>query len=189
MDLFNSDLILSTNHLILEHVSITDAQNIYELRMQHNGSVLKKISNGVEQQKKYLKDYLCRFDNRTEIYYSIKSLDRKENYGYVRLTELNHDFKFSYESLILKENAPKNISLDVIISIYKLGFNVINREVCGPWAVPIEGERVIKLHSAMKMIDILSKNDKYFICIVLREKFLKNVKFFEKFGLGAIKIN
>jgi len=188
MELFDSNLKISTKYINLVHVSLDHADEIYDLRKRHKSSVLKVIDNGLDQQKKYLINYFDRFDNREEIYYSIRSADSKKNYGFVRLTQLNNDFKFSYESLVINETAPKNISIDVILTMYKLGFDILQREICGPWVVPANGARVIALHNLMKMVNIVAKNEKYYICTVLKENYKKNVQFFEKLGLGEIFI-
>ena len=189
MDLFDSDLKISTNHISLEHVSIDDAQKIFDLRINHKGSILKRINTNVAEQEAYLNKYFDRFKNFEEIYYSIKNVNANQVYGYVRLTELNNDFKFSYESLILKKSAPKVVSLDVILAIYKIGFELIAREICGPWVIPIEGERILKLHNKMGMISMLEKNKKYNICIVSKSNYKKKINFFEKLGLGTLIIN
>lgn len=189
MDLFDPNLKISTNYISLDYVSINDSENIYSLRKKHKNSVLKSLNGSLDDQKKYLSKYLVRFNNREEIYFSIKCLKTNDIFGYVRLTELNNDYKFSYESLILKETSPKFIALDSILTIYKIGFNFLNREVCGPWVVPLDGKRIINLHTKMNLINIIAETKKYYICQVLKEKYLSNINFFDRLGLGNLNFS
>ena len=60
--------ILETDLTVYEPISLIDANFIYDLRTNKKNNYLKPISENLEEQKKFINNYLKEFDNGNQIY-------------------------------------------------------------------------------------------------------------------------
>ena len=74
--------------------------------------------------------------------------------------------------------------IDAIFTMYEIGFTIFNKEICGPWIVPINGEKIFQLHKKMAIATEVMKNTESHFFIVTKDSFLKRRNFFKKIGFG-----
>lgn len=174
------------NFCHLYHVEKSDAQLIYDLRTQRS-HFLKAIGNTVSEQEEYLDGYLKRFRNKEEIYY--KMLDPKTNQfcGVTRFTQLNEKNTFGFESGVMFETAPPNIYIDAMFMIFRIGFDLLDRKISGPWMVDKENSRMIKLHQLVNIGKISEMGDKYCVLYAKQSDYYKNIDKFLKMKFGALE--
>ena len=165
-------------------VDLSDSKTILDIRKSREDSVLKNISYSSVDQDAYLESYYQRFKCKKEIYYKISLVNDNSSLGLVRLTELDMDFRFNYQSLIFKKNIPPYMPIDVIFTMYELGFMVFGKQVCGPWVVPKAGNRIYQLHNKMGIAHEIMSNDEYYFFVVTRDKFISKFQYFKKLGFG-----
>jgi hypothetical protein len=177
-----------TNFSVLEEISEKDLEDVINIRTNKIKSVLHPISNKLSDQLAYFENYQKTKKNNGEIYYKIyekKFPDIK--CGFVRITQLNNNLNFSWESFILKDNVSPHISYDVMISIYSIGFDFFKKKICGPWNVPSKAVNIIKFHELTGMAKIVSKNDQFSCFEVTRSSYYDRIDFFRNRKLGIIK--
>jgi hypothetical protein len=88
----------------------------------------------------------------------------------------------------MSEKAPPFFSLDVMMTIYRIGFEHLDRRVCGPWTVPISAPHIFKLHNSIAMADIDSKDEKFFYMSIPQSKFLARFVFYKRMGFGLYNL-
>lgn len=182
--------IFETNHVVFEPInpsSLSDAQLILDLRSRESNNFLRKSSGDINSQIQYLKTYHKRNKLNYEIYYKLKDKTREEFNGVVRITELNNVNFFNWESLVFSEDCSPMAPIDVMISVYKIGFELLKRSQCGPWDVDKRHKKMMKIHDFCNMYSILSEDENYYHVAVLKKKYLSQISRFEKLGLGNIK--
>lgn len=168
------------------HVDINDAEFIYKLRTTRKDSFLKPTSGGVGDQKKYLEGYLQRFNNREEIYYKLYDPKLQKFVGILRLTEIDQDNVFNWQSFVVIEDSSPNVPIDAMLMVYRMGFNYLNRQICGPWEVDKQFIKMIKIHKILDMAKIVSEKDKYYLFSVEHQNYEKNIGKFLKMGYGKL---
>jgi hypothetical protein len=183
--LFSSDPIKS-NFCQLHHINISDAEMVYDLRVNRKDSFLKKTTGNIDDQKKYLEGYFERFIKMEEIYYKI--LDTKTNKfsGVLRLTEINSDKAFNWQSFVVSEESSPNVAIDAMIMIYRIGFDFLDRDFCGPWEVDKNFTKMVKIHNFIKMAKIVGEQDKYYLFSVKKIDYQNNINKFLKMGYGVL---
>ncbi len=181
---------IETKFIFLKEINETDLQDIINLRQFKSNNHLTPISPSLDAQLEYFKEYKIRRSKNSEIYYKIidKSNLSKIS-GLVRLTEISNPNKFSWESLIVADGAPPYVSLDAMITIYRIGFEALNKTICGPWTIPINAKNVYSLHSKVGMAEEISRDESYYKMIVTREAFNRRFHFFKKIGFGLYNLN
>ena len=180
---------IETKYLILRGIKESDLQDLISLRLLKKNNHLTPISPLLEDQLNYYQSYKKKMALGSEIYYKI--LDKKNPFeliGLVRLTEINSPNKFSWESFIVSDSAPPYIPLDAMMTIYRIGFEKLNKNICGPWTTPINAEKVINLHKKIGMAKEVSQDDHYHHMIVTKEAFFQRYGFFKKIGYGLYSI-
>ena len=175
------------NFCHLYHVDINDAELIYDLRTNRKDSFLKPTQGNVEDQKKYLESYFERFAKKEEIYYKILDVKSQKFSGIVRLTEINNDKIFNWQSFVVSENTSPNTPIDAMLMIYRIGFEFLNREICGPWIVDKNFIKMIKIHDFIKMAKIVDENEEYFFFAVKKTDYENNINRFLKMSYGGLK--
>ena len=179
-----------TKHVIFKPIdphSIEDASLISSLRARQTDNFLRNTSGGIDDQVKYLKSYAHRNLLNQEIYYKLWDKQKDIFNGVVRLTELQEKKKFNWESLVFADDCSPMAPIDVMITIYKLGFMFLERSKCGPWDVDKRHEKMMKIHEFCNMYCLEGEDDDYFHVAVKKKDYLSEIKRFEKLGLGNIK--
>ena len=168
--------------------SLLDAQLIVDLRSRESDNFLRPSSRDLNTQVAYLSDYFKRNQLNKEIYYKLMDKSKKDYNGLVRLTELNKKNVFNWESLVFSENCSPMAPIDVMISIYKIGFEFLNRSKCGPWDVNKKHKKMMKIHEFCKMFSIENTNDEYHQVSVNKGDYLSQINRFDKLGLGKVNL-
>ena len=184
--LFN-ETVIKGRFCQLHHINLDDADLIYDLRTKRKDSFLKKTSGTVEDQKKYLESYFKRFSAKEEIYYKVLDVITQKFCGILRLTEINDNLVFNWQSFVVSEDASPNVPLDAMLMIYRTGFEVLGREECGPWEVDKKFVKMMKIHNFMKMAKIVDENDKYYFVAVKKIDYENNINKFIKMGYGGLE--
>ena len=186
---FKLNSIFETQHIIFDPInplSREDAELILNLRSRQSGNFLRQTSGGINEQLEYLQSYGVRNKLHQEIYFKLKDKQKDSFNGVVRLTNLNDEETFNWESLVFDENCTPIAPIDVMITIYKIGFEILKRKKCGPWDVDKRHERMMKIHEFCKMYSIDSEDKQYFHISVSMESYFANINRFNKLGLGRI---
>ena len=102
------------------------------------------------------------------------------------MTQINKRGVFNWESLIIKKDANPIIALDTMITIYKIGFDYLGKEILGPWPVPKGGDRIMKLHKHIGLGEIIyESNDKNYM-IIFKPHYDSRIKYLERKGFALI---
>jgi len=180
---------IDTKYLILEEISEADLYGIIDLRTKKKDNHLTPINASIDAQLEYFNKYKIRRANGIEVYYKIiNKAQPKIITGLVRLTEISTPDKFSWESLIVVDGSPPYISLDAMMTIYRIGFERLDKKSCGPWTIPINANTVLNLHKKVGMASEISRDNEAYYMVVSREAFLKRYDFFRKLGYGLYNI-
>ena len=169
--------------------SESDADLIIRLRGRSKSNHLKPGSSNTSDQLKYLKKYNYNFIKKKEIYYKIFDINKNSYNGLVRITELDNKKKFNWESLVFAEGCTPMAPIDVMMCIYKIGFDFLDRDICGPWAVDKKHIEMMKIHDFCKMYTLSSKKDEnYYWMYVEKKDFHREIGRFDSMGLGSINL-
>jgi hypothetical protein len=172
---------INTWFSILKEVDETDAAQITRIRNSREDSYLTRITSDPSDQAKYLASYRERRKSDDERYYKIfdksKSIDPM---GLVRITAMSTPLKFSWESFITVPEAHSTLALDVMLTIYAIGFITLNKSVCGPWKIPRAGEKILRFHISVGMAKKIDEDDESHIMLVDKKDFLEKYPFYRK---------
>lgn len=188
----NIKKLFNTNAIIGEFCSLiqveeSDAEFICNLRNEkRDDNFLKKTSNNVGAQIDYIRNYKKRFNDFEEIYFKI--LDNKDNKpcGLVRLTEILNNEIFNWQSFVVTKNSSPNIAIDSMFMIYRIGFEFLNKKVCGPWNVDKNFTKMIKIHDFIKIAKMLDSNEKYFLFSANINDYKNNIERFKKMNYAKL---
>ena len=184
--LFTDKAEVITGKVALVPVEINDAEFIFNLRERHEKSFLKKGAKSISDQEKYLIEYLKRYKNKEEIYYKIINLKTKNVEAVVRITELSMGNKFNWESLISIPNGDPTVVIDVMLAVYSIGFDFLNKTVCGPWNVDRKHLSMQKIHDRIGMAKIDNETSEYYSYKVVKADFVKIIPKFKRLGFGLV---
>ncbi len=159
---------------------------IFNLRTNRKDSFLKATSGTVEDQKKYLSSYFERFKNREEIYYKIFDLKTQKFSGILRLTELNDGKVFNWQSFVVSEDSSPNMPLDAMMMVYRIGFEFLECESCGPWEVDKNFTKMTKIHDFIKMAKNVGDEGKYYLFAVQKPDYEANIARFLKMSYAKL---
>ena len=73
-----------------------------------------------------------------------------------------------------------------MLTIYKLGFEYLNRKICGPWDVHKSHKSMQKIHKIIGMAKRIAEDDIYYKYAVLKQDYFKFIRKFEHLGFAAI---
>ena len=143
--LFNSPKLFSKFvHLKkIKFDSKSDADLIVKLRGRSKRNHLKAGASNISDQLRYLENYNSNFLEKKEIYYKVFDKNKNSYNGLVRITELNNKKKFNWESLVFAEGCTPMAPIDAMMCIYTIGFDFLDKDICGPWAVDKEHNEMI----------------------------------------------
>ena len=177
--------LVETKHLILKEITEVDLNDIINLRRLRSNNHLSPISSNLSDQIIYYKKYKIRRAENSEIYYKIiEKGNLSAMAGLVRLTEINNPIKFSWESLIVADGVAPYTSLDAMMTIYRIGFETLHKEICGPWTIPIDAKHLYNLHTKVGMASEINRDEKFYYMVVKKQDFLNRYSFFKKIGFG-----
>ncbi len=180
---------IETKHIILKEITKADLKDIINLRRLRSNNHLSPISSSLSDQIAYYKKYKIRRAENSEIYYKI--IDKSNlsaMAGLVRLTEVHDPIKFSWESLIMADGVAPHTSLDAMMTIYRIGFESLQKEICGPWTIPVDAKHIYSLHKKVGMVYEINRDDKFHYMVVRKQDFFNRYAFFKKIGYGLYTI-
>lgn len=171
-------------------ISEKDNHDIYSLRSEKRDNLLYREDYSITKQIEYFNEiYLPNRNANEEIYFKvIPNNFPKKIIGFVRVAMLKKQNIFSWESLIVSKDAPPWFSIDIIISIHNFGFNFLNKKTCGPWPVPIKGERVKNLHLKLGFSKIINQDKNFYFFIANRDIFNEKLIKFKSLKIGQIQL-
>ena len=181
--------VFETNYLVFEPISNLDVDFIYELRTKRKKNFLNPIPMDIELQYDFLKKYFLKFYQNKEIYYKIYEKKDAKKVGLVRITNLQDSRNVGWESLIISENASPITGLDTCLSIYSLVFDVLKKDILGPWIVTKDNTRMMKIHDYMGIVSIIGEDMEKFTLEVKKENFYKKKNYFQNMKLGIIMLS
>jgi len=184
--LFNTKIIVG-KFCYLQQIELPDAQLIFDLRTKRTKDNFLKITNGnVNDQEQYLLKYFEKFRNNEEIYYKIIDIKNNKACGVLRVTELNKQEIFNWQSYVVIESTDPNIVIDAMLMVYRIGFDFLDRNICGNWEVDKNFVKMMKMHEIMNMAKIVGENEKYFLVTVKKHDFIENYPRYKKMGFGFL---
>ena len=163
-----------------------DATFVIALRNRKLNNYLRTSSISLSQQMNYFKNYQLEYDEGEQIYYKIFDVSKNSFNGIVRFTELNKVGKFCYESMVVKEDISPVVPTDVVLSIYKIGFEKLGKKICGPFPVSKKNTRVLKWHKKLGMTEVINEDNEYFYLEISSKNYFNNVQKYNKLGLGLV---
>lgn len=163
-----------------------DASFVIALRNRKLNNYLRTSSISLSQQMNYFKNYQLEYDEGEQIYYKIFDVSKNSFNGIVRFTELNKVGKFCYESMVVKEDISPVVPTDVVLSIYKIGFEKLGKKICGPFPVSKKNTRVLKWHKKIGMTEIINEDNEYFYLEISSKNYFNNIQKYNKLGLGLV---
>jgi hypothetical protein len=184
--LFNTNPIKG-NFVHLYHIDVNDSEKILKLRLEErDDNFLMATDDNLERQIEYYHNYKTKFDRKEEIYFKIFDVSRNDFSGFVRLTNINSKIDFNWESAILDKKSSPNLFLDLMLIIYSIGFNVLGREVCGPWRVKKDFKKMMKIHALVGMVEIAYEDEEFYYVQVKKRTYEQKIKYFSKKHLGTL---
>jgi hypothetical protein len=185
--LFESQTIAG-NTFNLEQInfeSIEDAKLILDLRSRKSNNYLKSGSTSLQDQIEYLRKYQSEFERREQIYFKIFDKSKNSFNGLVRITELNKKNKFGWESMVVSEDVTPALPTDVMLSIFNIGFEKLEKQTCGPWVVTKENARVLLWHKKIGMSKICAEDENCFYLSVNSTDYFKHIDKYKTIGFGS----
>jgi len=179
-------LCLETQNTRLEPLTLEDVEFLFELRRGLRSVFMKPISPHLNDQYIYFRKYLEKFTEGTEIYYKIIDKSTGIRAGVVRLTEIDKEETFCWESLVTTAETRAIVAIDTFCLIYRAGFEILQRKFCSPFTVPKLNKRVIKLHEMMEMVDRVGEVGDYWLYQVTNEKYKSGIVRMIRLGFGVL---
>jgi len=71
--------------------------------------------------------------------------------------------------------------------IFNIGFDYLDRDVCGPWKVKKGFKKMMKIHEIIGMTEILNENEDFYELIVRKNKYKEKANYFKRKNLGIIE--
>lgn len=172
----------------LYHVDVDDAEYILKLRTEEReDNHLMSTKDSLKNQIEYLTIYKKRFDLQEEIYFKVFDVAKKQFLGFVRLTKIQSKNSFGWESAVLDKSSSPNLFIDLMLMIFQIGFDYLDREICGPWKVRKEFKKMMKIHEIIGMTEILTENEDFYELIVRKERYMERFNYYKRKNLGLIK--
>ena len=171
---------------LIDPNSEQDASFVIELRNRKLNNYLRVSNITLNDQMNYFRKYQLDFERGEQIYYKIFDVSNNTFNGIVRFTELNKVGKFCYESMVVKEDISPVVPTDVVLSIYKIGFEKLGKKICGPFPVSKKNTRVLKWHKKIGMTEIINEDNEYFYLEISSKNYFNNIQKYNKLGLGLV---
>lgn len=171
---------------LIDPNSEQDASFVIELRNRKLNNYLRVSNITLNDQMNYFRKYQLDFERGEQIYYKIFDVSNNTFNGIVRFTELNKVGKFCYESMVVKEDISPVVPTDVVLSIYKIGFEKLDKKICGPFPVSKKNTRVLKWHKKLGMTEVINEDNEYFYLEISSKNYFNNIQKYNKLGLGLV---
>lgn len=179
---------IETRFSNIRPIRLTDDFFVHRLRSSDRAATLSSKSESVLQQKQYLLRYIKESQWNNGVYL-VSSNKAGEPLGLIRLTNLNSQSSFSWESLIFEIGTDPVVVLDTMYTALWLGFRFYNKHSCGPFPVAVDLVRVQKLHCLMGMACIYSRSEDFLYYQISRAAYLVGEAKFQRMGFFNIVIN
>jgi len=176
-----------TNYCTLRPLEVADVPLIFDLRSEEREQFLNPISRDIGAQYAYFERYLDRFRAGDEIYYAITDKRLQEDVGVVRLTDILQPSWCNWHSLIVKASASPQVGIDVCATFYAMAFDVLGKNICGPWPVRRSFRKMISLHERMKMAKPVREDDEYYYYQVSVDDFKAHAPALRRTSFGVIE--
>ena len=170
-------LCLETQNTRLEPLTLGDVEFLFELRRGSRSIFMKPISPHLDDQYIYFGKYKEKFTEGTEIYYKIIDKSTGVRAGVVRLTEIDKEETFCWESLVTTGETRAIVAIDTFC---------LQRKFCSPFTVPKLNKRVIKLHEMMEMADRVGEVGDCWLYQVTNEKYKNGIVRMVRLGFGVV---
>ena len=171
----------------LRLVEESDAAFIFDLRRNKKLNYLNKISEDIEDQKKFIKQSILDFEKGNSGYYVIQHNENPEEKGLVRITDINNGENFNYHSLIVTDETKSNTVIESILICYQIGFSLLKKDGCGPFPVPRDFTKLNKFHKKMGFAEYVNEDDLYNYYFISSKKFSNRLNFYLNLGFGLKK--
>ena len=172
------------NFCKLIQISKSDFKLIHELR--NSRSEFIEPTGDIESQKLYLKNYFKSFKKYEQIYFKVFDPIKSKFCGVFRLTEIKNKVNFNWESAVFNNEGSPYCFIDTMLMTYRIGFDYLNREFCGPWKVKKNNIRMMALHDKMKMVKIINEDDIYFSVKVEKKDYFSKIEKYKKLGFAHL---
>ena len=184
--LFNTNPIKG-NFAHLYHIDVNDSEDILKLRLEkRDDNFLMPTDDSIEKQIEYYHTYKKKFDQKEEIYFKIFDVTRNEFSGFVRLTNINSKVDFNWESAILNKDSTPNLFLETMLMIFKIGFDFLGRDACGPWRVKKDFKKMMKIHSLVGMTEIAFEDEEFYHVQVRNQNYQQKINYYTKKNIGTL---
>lgn len=184
----NRLLCLESKNAKLEPLVRSDVEFVFDIRTSSRTQYMNQISHNIGDQYAYFDAYKRRFDNGTEIYYKIIDKSHNNRVGVVRLTEIDSNETFCWESLVTISGTRAVVAIDTFCLIYHAGFNVLERLACSPFAVPKKLGRVIRLHETMGMAEKVGEIGENWLFQVTQPRYKSGIERLHRMGFGIANV-
>lgn len=171
----------------LKPVELDDAPFIVSLRTSAKASSLKPISSREADQVEYIKNYLDRYVNGDEVYFVVLSSNLSQPIGLVRIHEINEPTTFNWASFIMSDEASPVLAIEVALVIYSIGFDLLQKKICGPFPVEKSNKRLIQFHEEIGMSRVISQTKDQWILETPSSMFHEKISKYRKKKLGTIQ--
>lgn len=177
---------LETDICVFDLMAREDCQLILDLRQGHSSSFLRQIDTSLEAQEAWFEKYSERNRAGEEGYFRIYSKAKQSYDAILRITQVKDDGLFNWESFVVREGSDPRLPIDAMLAVYALGFEIMDKDQCGPWDVDKDHKSMQKIHSIIGMAKVVSQSQGYFQYTVRRQDFEQNISRFRKIGYGNL---
>ena len=167
---------------------IEDAKLIVDIRSRKKGSFLSESAKDPLDQMKFLDSYHLRNICCEEIYFKVFDRVKNEFNGLVRITELKNGHNFNWQSFVCKLDCSPQLPIDVMFSVYQIGFEFFDKQFCGSFAVDQRSKHTKKLHKLFGMAEIVEEDENYLWYEIRRRNYDEKKRLFQKIGYGLIAL-
>ena len=171
---------------ILVPVDLGDVEFTYNVRAERKNSFLKPMEGSVENQRQYIKTYLNKFSRCEEVFYKIYDKTKERYVGVVRITELKSGTVVNWESLVVEQSCSPQVPIDVMLVVYGVVFDWLERDQCGPWIVDREFGSMMKIHKKIGMAKTVDSDDSHYHVLVEKRDFDARIEKYRRLNLGIL---
>jgi hypothetical protein len=86
----------------------------------------------------------------------------------------------------MRETSAPVLAIDATVAIYAVGFEFLDKEICGPFSVKDDVPRVRRSHTMINMTEVISADSGVEHLIVTRDRFTVRYPYFNSRRLGVV---
>jgi len=169
-------------NIALRPVNLDDARFIVELRLDtdKNRFISESVAT-VEEQKKWISDYLTRSEAQLESYFIIQDVSGQA-LGTVRMYDYR-DNSFCWGSWILRKGAPRYAAIESALSVYEIAFRFLDFTE-SHFDVRRQNKKVVDFHLRMGA-NIVEESEMDFYFKYYQEDYEKIRRKYKKFLIDS----